>query len=388
LLGLSALALGRQARLAVARPVVVRPDARLVVVLLRGALDGLAVVQDYGDADCAGLRGPLALPHPAREGGVLDLRGLFGLHPSLPHMHGMFGRNEALVLHATAGPYRTRSHFDAQDLLESGAADQRLSSGWLNRALEALPDWPEGDARTGLAVGWTCRYCCAARCPSACTPRRAAGGRTPTSTRASRTSRMTARCWARPSWKASEPVDSRPTGSTTGCAAAAASLPCAASPGGCWPTPPAQARVAALETGGWDTHAAQMSRLNTPLRQLDEGLEALRGQLGGAWRQTAILVMTEFGRTVRVNGNLGTDHGTGGAAFLLGGAVAGGRVVADWPGFGAGRLFENRDLQPTLELREVAEGLLRDHLKLPPHALEAAFPSSSQVMPKGGLLAA
>jgi uncharacterized protein (DUF1501 family) len=151
---------------------------------------------------------------------------------------------------------------------------------------------------------------------------------------------------------------------------------------------PAGPRVAALETGGWDTHAAQMSRLNTPLRQLDEGLEALRGQLGGAWRQTAILVMTEFGRTVRVNGNLGTDHGTGGAAFLLGAAVAGGRVVADWPGFGAGRLFENRDLQPTLELREVAEGLLRDHLKLPPHALEAAFPSSSQVMPKGGLLAA
>jgi uncharacterized protein (DUF1501 family) len=144
--------------------------------------------------------------------------------------------------------------------------------------------------------------------------------------------------------------------------------------------------VAALELGGWDTHAYQMPRLNGPLQQLDDGLAALQRELGEAWARTAVLVVTEFGRTVRINGTKGSDHGTGGIAFLVGGAVAGGRVLADWPGLGDAQLFQGRDLQPTRDLRAVTKGLLRDHLRLPPAALEQSFPGSHAVAPQGGLL--
>ena len=145
-------------------------------------------------------------------------------------------------------------------------------------------------------------------------------------------------------------------------------------------------RIAAMELGGWDTHAGQMQRLNAPLKQLDDGLAALRDGLGETWSRTAVLVMTEFGRTVRVNGTGGTDHGTGTVAFLAGGAVAGGRVRADWPGLADGRLFEARDLQPTTDLRALAKGLLGAHLGLGQAAVMQAFPGSEGVAPATGLL--
>ncbi|MBV9778215.1 MAG: DUF1501 domain-containing protein, partial [Acetobacteraceae bacterium] len=145
-------------------------------------------------------------------------------------------------------------------------------------------------------------------------------------------------------------------------------------------------RVAALELDGWDTHAAQPARLDAMLRQLDAGLTVLREALGPSWRQTAILCMTEFGRTVRVNGTRGTDHGTGTVALLLGGAVAGGVVRADWPGLGPGRLFEDRDLAPTTDLRAVAKGVLARHLGVPSGALAAVFPGSAAVAPMSGLI--
>ncbi len=146
--------------------------------------------------------------------------------------------------------------------------------------------------------------------------------------------------------------------------------------------------MAALELGGWDTHAEQMRRLSGPLGQLDQGLAALKGGLGDAWSSTAVLVITEFGRTARMNGTNGTDHGTGTVAFVAGGRVAGGRVLANWPGLSAGNLLDNRDLQPTLDLRAVAKGLLMTHLGLPPAALAAIFPDSADAAPTGGLLRA
>jgi uncharacterized protein (DUF1501 family) len=146
--------------------------------------------------------------------------------------------------------------------------------------------------------------------------------------------------------------------------------------------------VAALDLGGWDTHAQQLGRIEAPLRALDAGLAALATSLGPHWARTAVLVVTEFGRTARVNGALGTDHGTGGVAFLLGGAVAGGRVAADWPGLARDTLFEDRDLQPTTDLRAIAKALLRDHLRLPDHAVAQAFPGSDAVAPMRGLIGA
>jgi uncharacterized protein (DUF1501 family) len=152
---------------------------------------------------------------------------------------------------------------------------------------------------------------------------------------------------------------------------------------------PGGPRIAAMETGGFDTHASQASRLTTALAGLDQGLTALRQGLGdAAWARTAVLVVTEFGRSARVNGTAGTDHGTAGVAFLAGGAIAGGKVRTDWPGLGAGKLFEDRDLAPTTDLRSIAKGLLRDHLKLPPPAVEAAFPDSAAVAPAAGLVRA
>jgi uncharacterized protein (DUF1501 family) len=147
-------------------------------------------------------------------------------------------------------------------------------------------------------------------------------------------------------------------------------------------------RVAALEIGGWDTHTAQTTRLVGPLKQLDAGLAALKAALGDQWSRTVVLVMTEFGRTARVNGNRGTDHGTGTVAFVLGGAVAGGRVVANWPGLGPGKLLEDRDLQPTTDLRSVAKGVLAQHYGLTASTLDQVFPGSTAATPIRGLLRA
>ena len=151
---------------------------------------------------------------------------------------------------------------------------------------------------------------------------------------------------------------------------------------------PTGPRVAALELGGWDTHADQMRRLAGPLGQLDAGLAALKAGLGDVWGRTAVLVVTEFGRTVHVNGTGGTDHGTGTVAFVAGGRVAGGRVLANWPGLGGGNLLEGRDLQPTTDLRSVAKGLLIAQLGLPPGAMAAVFPDSAGAAPLMGLLRA
>ena len=148
---------------------------------------------------------------------------------------------------------------------------------------------------------------------------------------------------------------------------------------------PSGPRVAALEIGGWDTHADQMRRLEGPLGQLDAGLAALKASLGDTWSKTAVLVITEFGRTAHINGTGGTDHGTGTVAFIAGGNVAGGRVLADWPGLAAPRLFEARDLQPTRDVRSLAMGLLVSHLGLPPGAMAAIFPGSADVTPATGL---
>jgi uncharacterized protein (DUF1501 family) len=149
---------------------------------------------------------------------------------------------------------------------------------------------------------------------------------------------------------------------------------------------PTGPRVAALELGGWDTHADQMRRLRAPLAQLDDGLAALKAGLGESWSRTAVLVITEFGRTAHMNGTSGTDHGTGTVAFVAGGCVAGGRVLADWPGLGSGKLLEDRDLQPSMDLRSLAKGLLLTHLGVPAGSLGQIFPGSADAAPVMGLV--
>lgn len=362
-------------------------DARFVVVMLRGGLDGLFAVQPYGDPGLRDLRGPLALPEPGQEGGLLDLGGRFGLHPRMTSLHAMYAANEALILHAVAGNWRTRSHFDAQDLLESGA-DQRLASGWLNRALSAVPARP-GAQHNGLAVGTDMPLLMRGPTPVGnYAPR---GSATPPPDLLARIADLNA---ADPVTGPAIAEGLRIRGYAVNTLGDAAAM--RPQPGGAFRALALSAgrlmaqadgpRVAAFELSGWDTHAQQVTRLNGPLFQLDEGFGALKEALGDHWRRTAVLVVTEFGRTVRVNGTMGTDHGTGGVAFLLGGAVAGGKVGGNWPGLSRDNLFQDRDLAPTTDLRSIAKGLLRDHLKLAGPAVARAFPGSDVAAPMGGLL--
>jgi len=381
LLGLtSAFMLGRSS-LALAGGVT---QQRFVVVILRGALDGMSAVQPYGDPAFAALRGPLALPQPGAAGGVLDLGGYFGLHPSLANLHAMYAAGEALPVHAVAGHYRSRSHFEAQDYLESGA-DQRLMSGWLNRAVGAMQAAPGHEL--ALSVGLSAPLMLRGPAPvEAWAPDHFAQPEADLYARLISISQqdpvigpalaegVRQRGLSGTAMGAGAP-DPKHDHDFQALAAAAGRLLAA----------PAGPRVAVLEIGGWDTHAAQVRRLATQLKQLDEGLGALRTSLGDAWRHTMVVAVTEFGRTARVNGTQGTDHGTAGAAFVLGGAVAGGRVLADWPGLGAGRLFEDRDLAPTLDVRALLKGALADHLGLSPTSLAGVFPGSGSVTPVCGL---
>jgi uncharacterized protein (DUF1501 family) len=359
------------------------------VVLLRGGLDGLFAVQPYGEPAFAELRGALALPEPGREGGLLDLGGRFGLHPRMPQLHAMYAANEALVVHAAAGNWRTRSHFDAQDLLESGA-DQALESGWLNRALSALPR-RQGAQHNGLAVGTDLPLLM--RGPTQVGTYAPRGAGMPTPDLIARIAELNARDpvlgpaiaeglrargYAAATLGEAMRAQPQPRGAFRALAQAAGRLMAQAD----------GPRVAAFELTGWDTHAQQVMRLNGPLEQLDDGLGALKESLGEHWRRTAVLVVTEFGRTVRINGTGGTDHGTGGVAFIAGGAVAGGRVGGDWPGLSERTLFQGRDLAPTTDIRSLAKGLLRDHLKLPAQAVARAFPASDVATPANGLIRA
>ena len=350
-----------------------------MVVILRGAMDGLSVVVPHGDPALAGLRGEL-VPE-----GLLDLGGFYGLHPTLTNLHAMYQAGELLPVHAVAGPTRVRSHFEAQDCLESGA-DHRMTSGWLNRAVAALPDSsvsrPEGDA---MAIGVSVPLLL--RGPVTVGNWSPHGDAAPNTDLYAQIALLNQRDsligpavaeGLRARGFSSQVLatdDAQPPGNNR------YAFPALARAAGQMLRADDGPRVAAMEIGGWDTHVSQVPRLARVLRELDAGLAGLKDGLGPAWAQTAVLVMTEFGRTVRVNGTKGTDHGTATVGFVLGGSVAGGRVLADWPGLGAGKLLENRDLQPTCDLRSVAKGLLVEHLDLTQSALNAVFPDSGDVAP-------
>lgn len=387
LLGLATCAsLGRTHLAMAAAPT----ERRLVVVILRGALDGMATVVPYGDPALAGLRGAILPPPPNQPDGLLDLGGFYGLHPALTGLYEMYKAGQATLVHAVAGCYRVRSHFEAQDYLESGA-DHRMTSGWLNRTVAGLPGarsgGPEGDA---VAIGVSVPLLL--RGPAQVANWAPHGFAQPDAALYGRIAALNAH----------DPVTGpaiaeglRARGFSAGVMAADAeepkgrnAFPALARAAGEMLRAPDGPRIAALELGGWDTHTAQVNRLPGPLRQLDAGMTALKAALGPAWAATAVLVMTEFGRTARVNGTGGTDHGTATVALLLGGAIAGGSVRATWPGLRDRQLFENRDLAPTADLRSVAKGILAAHLNLDAQALAQVFPGSTDAEPMGGLIRA
>jgi uncharacterized protein (DUF1501 family) len=367
-------------------------DPRLVVVVLRGAMDGLAVVPPIGDPDYASLRGDHAIGAPGTEA-ALPLDGFFSLNDAMPAFHARYTSGEALVVHATCTPYRDRSHFDGQDVLESGMAGPNAAdTGWLNRAVAALPVGDRVAPVRGLAATPTVPLILRGDAPTVTwTPptQRPAG----IDTRARlldlymHTDPQLAEVLEAGIGIGETTAGMEDESKLRGLAGAfrrvaqGAGRIVAADDG---------PRIAVLSYDGWDTHfneGAEDGRLANLLGALDGALDALAAELAPVWTETVVAVVTEFGRTARINGSRGTDHGVATTAFLLGGAVNGGRVIADWPGLKDGQLYEGRDLAATTDLRAVLKGVLRDHLGLSDRVLTATvFPDSIGVEPIDGLI--
>ncbi|MEI9995642.1 MAG: DUF1501 domain-containing protein [Rhizomicrobium sp.] len=355
-------------------------DKRFVVVLLRGAMDGLSAVPATGDPDFARARNGLA------RGDTLKLDSTFGLHPNLGAMKRLYDSGELLVVHAVATPYRDRSHFDGQNLLENGAEQPYgLDTGWLNRVLARLP----GSGKP-LGIALDAHMPLMLRGPAAVTSWAPSLLPPPDGDTADRLAALygeTDAGLAR-NFTAARGANGMAMG---GGGPGGGAFPGLMSAAAKFLAAPDGARVAMIEISGWDTHVNQAgpySPLSTNLLALDRGLDALKAGLGAAWRNTAVIVVSEFGRTVAMNGTQGTDHGTAGAVFVAGGAVKGGRVLADWPGLRPADLYQGRDLKPTTDFRAIASGVLRDHLGLRAPQWAMVFPSSSPLKPRDGLIRA
>ncbi len=368
-------------------------DRRLVVVLLRGAMDGMAAVAPVGDRLYAEKRGSIALKPPGEAGGALALDNFFALHPSLAPLSPYYRNGELLIVHASGNGYHTRSHFDAQDLMESGLAEKHgQSDGWLNRALSLLQT---GNARLGLAVG----------------------GSVPLVLRG----RVEVASWEPEGFHAAdgdfiaalgplyakdpllgpvlkEGIKAQNFSSTVlgddmgkgGMGFGPNAFKPLAEAAGKLLAAPQGPRIAALDMGGWDTHVnqgAENGRLAQNFAGFADGIDAMAQAMGPAWKETVLVTVPEFGRTVAVNGNNGTDHGTASAMFVMGGRVKGGRVAGDWPGLD--RLEEDRDLRVAVDSRTVMKGILRDHLGIEPGALGSrVFPGTAELKPFDGIIRA
>ncbi|MBT9490086.1 MAG: DUF1501 domain-containing protein [Rubrivivax sp.] len=338
-------------------------ERRLVLLILRGGLDGLQAVPAPGDPAFAEARGVLG----RFDSEPLPLAGPFALHPQLPQLHAMYRRQELLVLHAIGLPYHERSHFDAQQVLESGGQrPHERDDGWLGRALAVT-----GGGAIGLSTAVPLALRGAAQvdtwAPSALPD--------PSPDLLARLERLYAgdpalgAALGRARTLQAEPGMAGMAGAVAGVGAAQGLATRAAE----FLSRPGGPGTAVLELGGWDSHANQAApqgALTQNLKRVDAMLAALHSGLGPRWAQTVVLVVTEFGRQVAVNGTQGTDHGSGGVALLAGGAVRGGRVLADWPGLAPKDRFEGRDLRSTTDLRALLHGVLHEHLQVPRAALD------------------
>jgi len=355
-------------------------DPRMVFVILRGGMDGLAAVPALGDPDFQTARGPMAQygrpPLPLEQG--------FALNPELAKLHEAYKAGELTVVHAVAQPYRERSHFDGQQLLESGGLQPyTLRDGWLGRALKV------GGLRKGLAIANAVPL--VLRGASGVDTWAPSALPDPPTELLERlrmlyaddkellTALSRAQSLREDQGSGMASVDARKGGRDAFRMLAQRAAEFLSQPNG--------PQLAVLELGGWDSHTNAVSptgRLAHNFSILDAGLGQLREtlQASSAWRRTVVVAATEFGRTVATNGTQGTDHGTASAAFVLGGAVQGGRVLTDWPGLSAARLHEKRDLRPTTDLRAVFKGVLADHMRLSSQALaQVVFPDSAAVAP-------
>ncbi|MFM0379047.1 DUF1501 domain-containing protein [Paraburkholderia strydomiana] len=351
-------------------------DRRFVFVIQRGAADGLNIVVPYAEPAYATLRGALAIDASSAR----RLDGTFALHPALVQIGAMYADRQALFVHAVASPYRDRSHFDGQNVLETGSASPyRVKDGWLNRLVAQLPSARENAIAFAPTVPMALRGNAevTSYAPSALP-------QAPDDLLMRVSQLYDQDAQLRPLWESA--MTARGLAGDAGARQDPASLGKLAASFLSRDDGP---RIAMIETGGWDTHSAQSTRLANQLKALDTMLAALRDNMGPAWSKTTVLVATEFGRTAAANGTGGTDHGTGSVAIVLGGAVAGGRVIADWPGLAPRDLYEARDLKPTTSLDSLIAGVASEGLGLDPQrTARALFGQTVATKPLTGIVRA
>ena len=362
---------------------------RLVVVMLRGAVDGLNVVVPYGEEAYYAARPTIAIGKPGSEDGGLPLDEHFALHPALAALAPLWQSKQLAFVHAAGSPDPTRSHFDAQLFIESGTPGRHgTAEGWMNRLLAALPD--AHSPTSAVAIGPTLPQILRGRMAAANLPLGPAAGNPLAIDKpeiATAFDRLyagddaMARAWHQGRAARAELV---------------AGLPEMEAPAEGGPPPNALAaqvkrfagllagdrniRLAFLSLGGWDTHVRQGNhdgQLAQRLRPLGDGLAEFAKALGRDWDDTVTVVVSEFGRTVKENGDGGTDHGHGNAIWVLGGGVRGGRIYGEWPGLSEAALHENRDLAVTTDYRSVLTAVIARHLRLPDRALAQIFPGFS-----------
>ncbi|UWU25175.1 DUF1501 domain-containing protein (plasmid) [Rhizobium sp. CB3060] len=327
-------------------------DNRFVTIVLRGAMDGLDLVQPYGEASFAGLRPDIAI---APDNGLVDLDGFFGLHPAAADLLPLWKARELAFVHAVSTPYRdARSHFDGQDMLESGGGHvAEEKTGWLNRALGSIA---RSTAHKAIDINTSTELILSG--PNTVDVWASDSGLGMGADEMQFLTRLYANdpAFAKAMDEAMRADQSAKMGEAPGAkhgeqiadvAALAARMLLR------------EYRIASFSINGWDTHVQQAAQFRKAAGDLTQAVLTLKRTLGpDAWKTTVVLAMTEFGRTVRQNGSGGTDHGTGGCCLLAGGAINGGRVLGKWPGIKDEHLFENRDLMPTADVREIAAAML------------------------------
>ena len=410
-LGLSINFLGRRAFAAADGALSQR---KLVVFICRGAMDGLSVSPPVGDPDYAGLRGEIAIAGFGAPSGALKLDDTFGLHPKLVAVHALAMKGQARIAPAVASPDRARSHFEAQDMLESGTATVYAeSSGWLNRAMQAM-----GPARRvqALSVGGQAPLILRgpvqaaswspggyrdrdARLPAILADLYAGDALLgPALASGLETEAMAKIATAAPAQPpaialapAVQPMTAMASQAGAGNAragdAAARALGVTLAQFMIEPNGP---QIAVVSLDNFDTHANQggaEGQLANRLAYLDAAIDGLSNGLGGQWDNTVVLVATEFGRTARINGTKGTDHGTGSTALVLGGGLKRGGIIGDWPTLAPARLFENRATWPALDIRALFKGVLAEQLGVDRRSLDTVvFPGSAGLEPLRGIV--
>ncbi|ANP78058.1 MULTISPECIES: DUF1501 domain-containing protein [Vibrio] len=348
-------------------------DNIFIWVSLRGAMDGLNVVVPHADPDYSNLRPNIGL----KPEQLVKLDDFFGLHPSLKQCHQWYESNELSFVHACSTAYRERSHFDGQKILENGTSDPFNTVGWINRLLTLSSEKYDGIAiDSGLPLIMQGESTVASWYPNRLKTR---DKQTELLEELFQSDQMLSSNFESV-MKIDQLVGDQGVGKQfkslmgkTGDILSADNGP----------------NIAALELGGWDTHANQGNvngRLSNQLKTLDVGLAALKASLGDRWQKTVIIAASEFGRTAKENGTKGTDHGTGNVMFVAGGTMpslkgAGGKVIANWPGLSQSQLYEGRDLNPTIDMRSVIKGVLNRHLSIEVKQLNAIFPDSADIRP-------